>query len=452
MTIGNKPPRKRKEKKRPSSESAAEESSPDIFTILNMGHRALYIVDRELIPYNEQQLIQAEEYKSSEYIRRIIGPFFRVPIDCAGREKQVKCIQSFDSEMKLTDVGVLIEGTFREETHKISNLSDLTPLMHNELVRAHTNLRNRLEKLHGREIPPLNACIIPAIVFLFYVDSIDAIRYELGTRHRIKNENLFIYRSDHLLIDRGLKSNIGGILETWLGLEQTHFHDREMPTSLIIFYEKPKNKSFPKNLHRAVDISFIREIGNIIQRTLWRTGAIYEKLIDDLPSVQHGVKNDSEMFEALLNVHENTAYLRKIQLLVENWTSTYFRWAELNENELSREIGKILPFGKGSGLINIGTIEEQEETLEKQIDALEHAVQVRIDITSSRIQIGIDKRFGRISVALGIFVVFEVLAGYYSWLYSSPDQPGGIYVWYFLIGAMVVGMLYIFFGASRIES
>lgn len=416
-----------------------------------MGHRALYIVDRELIPYNEQQLVQAEEYKASEDIRRIIGPFFRVPIDCTGREKQVKCIQSIDSEMKLTDVGVLIEGTFRKETHKISNLSDLTPLMQNELVRAHTNLRNRLEKLHGKEIPPLNACIIPAIVFLFYVDSVDAIPHKMGTRHKIKNENLFIYRSDHLLINGGFKSNIGGILETWLGLERTHLQDQEAPTSLIIFYEKPKNRSFPRNLHRALDISFIREIGNIIQRTLWRTGAIYEKLIDDLPSIQHRVKNHSEMFETLLNVHEKTAYLRKIQLLVENWTSRYLSWADLTENELTREIGKILPFGKGSGLINIGTIEEQEETLEKQIDALEHAVQVRLDITSSRIQIGIDKRFGSISVALGIFVVFEVLAGYVSWLYSSPDQPGGIYVWYLLIVAMVVGMLYIFFGASRIE-
>ena len=103
----------------PIAPAIPPDSSPSGATISYIGHRALYVINREFIPYNESQLLRLETHTQEEGFRRSIGPYFRVPIDCLGREEQIECIQKYDSELKIADVGALIEGTFREQKHKI---------------------------------------------------------------------------------------------------------------------------------------------------------------------------------------------------------------------------------------------------------------------------------------------------------------------------------------------
>ena len=71
---------------------------------------------------------------------------------------------------------------------------------------------------------------------------------------------------------------------------------------------------------------------------------------------------------------------------------------------------------------NLAEVTRLENSLEKRLESLENTIQMRSEMTSSLIGLNTEKRFGIISIVLGIFVVFEVLGTYMSWAFASPSS------------------------------
>jgi len=266
---------------------------------------------------------------------------------------------------------------------------------------------------------------------VIFVRSFDSIPFGV-----IKDREIFTFQKRRCYVMR---------YGTPVGLrEARHCFITQLYNLVVYFIEAPeivdwvlgKNPDFKfkEDLKDTIMVAEER-ISNILEtfllyQTIYWTDRMCRNTLNSMP-----IESKQDTLEDTIRVSEILGVLRTTHLQVQNFLG--FR----NDKLLSAT----LPFGVGKARASFSESEKFNNVVDRKLNQLEEQRNIRLTVqqilTEQDRQKQEDKRektFDNITIILGIFVIFEVVASYLSWT-LQPTDPDAHLTW----GALILVLLFV---------
>ncbi len=433
------------------------ESTENRIQITRIGHRALFIVKPDLIPIDSRKQGQSRFYGFGIQSQSVIGPSCRIPLLIEGREEKLEGIISSTNLMGVDDIGAIVEGNFTEEYSTIENWDELAKRLELEIKNGYRNLERELRpiltgNLIDEEPIEIGNSVIPIFLLFIQIENFESVSFPTSIKEFSVNDRDFKVIPMKDVIDvkqpvSSIKHHERESLGTMkLGLPSKQLRFFEEFTSLTIVSSTIKSLNELKGLFGAAECLLLLRLSQIVSEVLYHSVVEYEKMVDDIPYEKAlSSKERENQLDKLREIHEKTTFFRRVQLLIDKWEDRYSH----HISDQSQKAHPYLILFDELEKLDMEYIRETKTYLDERLSSLESAVQTNLDIGTAQTQLALDRRFGFISIMLGLFVIIEILGNFISWIFQGPALLGGELLWYTLITFVIIGSVYVIYNSIR---
>ncbi len=374
---------------------------------------------------------------------------------------------------KLTEIGIsTISGSFQNGMkHPVSSFDDVKETLKLTLKsgsgRFIRHLKNDLTEAINSEQPL--RIIAHTNVMFGCCEKLDSLEHileeglEIERRTRAMRANikrLRLLENDVLILsireydDEASFSGSTGIPDyeviSGMGIE----NEADFAHTFLVVTES-LDKKFLKALEGSIIAFFGLGISKHNYDSIWWARLKCIELLENLPNIGvDDIESISRVHDKLVKIHDTLSKLRQSQLLIQEWNSENITLFERNL-EILKILGAIFDYcnllNPAIEVYNLAEITRLENLLDNRLESLENAIQIRSEMTSSLIGLKTEKRFGLISILLGLFVVFEVLGTYFSWNFESPYHSAAWVqlLWFLVIAGPIAFVIWMWYTTKK---